>query len=181
MADKVVSPRGTLSFPQIFKAKPVVEGGEPRFSLNLVFSKEQQKDPAFKALVAAIDACAKDFFNGKLPPNMHYPIRKAEEKEYAGYKDNPGAVYISPWSKNKPGIIGPRLEEIDLEADVWAGQEARVTLRPFGFNQGGKKGVSLGLLNVQITKRDADRLDGRMAARDEFDAVETEEETDAPF
>lgn len=181
MADKVVTPRGTLSFPNVFKAKAAVEGAEPRFSLNLVFSKEQQKDPAYKALVAAVDACAKEFFNGKLPANWRNPLRPASEKEYAGYADNPGAVYISAWSKNKPGIIGPRLEEIDDESDVYAGQEARITLRPFGYNQAGNKGVGLGLLNVQITKRDAARLDGRMAARDEFDAVETEETEDAPF
>jgi len=175
---KITTPIGILSFPQVFQPKAPVEGAEPRYSLNIVFDAEAQKTKEFKALVAAVEEEAKTFFGGKVPSNWRNPIRDAGEKEYAGY--NAGDKYISAWSKSKPGIIGPRLEEIDMPDEVFAGQRVRATIRPFGYNQAGNKGVGLGLLNVQIAKKDMPRLDGRMAARDEFSALEDETE-DAPF
>ena len=173
MANKITTPVGVLSFPCLFEPKAAVPGAEPRYSLNLVFDKTAQATKEFKALVAAVEDEAKTFFGGKPPAGWRNPIRDAGEKEYAGY--NPGDKYISCWSKSKPGIIGPRLEDIELPEEVFAGQKARATIRPFGYNQIAK-GVGLGLLNVQIAKKDAVRLDGRMSAREEFSALEEETE-----
>jgi hypothetical protein len=180
MANKVVTPIGLLSFPALFEARAAVPGGEPRFSLNIVFDKEAQKTEAYKALVKEVEACAKEFFQGKLPANWRNPIRDAGEKEYAGYED--GYTYISAWTKQRPGLIGPNKEEIDLPEQVFAGQKVRATVRPFGYNQQGNKGVALSLQNVQIAKFDMPRLDGRSSAKQDFDEIPQDSELeDAPF
>jgi hypothetical protein len=62
---------------------------------------------------------------------------------------------------------------------------ARATVAPFAYNNSGNKGVSFALNNLQICRTDGERLDGRIAAEDDFDdygdagAVLVDE--DAPF
>lgn len=175
MATTVITPVGVLSFPQLFEPKAAVPGGEARYSVNLVFDKEAQKHPAYTALVQAIEDEAKTFFNGKPPKNWRNPIRDAGEKDYNGY--NVGDKFISAWTKSKPGLVGPGREEILLPEEIWAGQKARVSVRPFGYNTSGNAGVGLALSNVQIAKYDMPRLDGRKKASEEFDDL-TSETTD---
>jgi hypothetical protein len=55
----LISPKARLSYPQLFRAKPGPDGGEPKFSATLIFDEEAQKTPEFKALkdaAAAADA-----------------------------------------------------------------------------------------------------------------------------
>jgi hypothetical protein len=178
MGEKVFTPVGILSFPALFEARSPVAGADPRYSVNLIFDKEAQKTDAYKALKAAIEAEAADFFKGKVPANARMPIRDAGEKsgEYAGYEK--GCVFISAWTKTKPGLVGPKREEITTPEDVWAGQKARASVKPFGYNQSGNKGVGLMLNNVQIAKYDMPRLDGRAAAKDEFSDLDNDNDGD---
>lgn len=177
MADTVMTPVGVLSFPKLFEPR-TNDRGEKRYEINLVFDAAAQKTPAFKALKAAIDKEGQEFFKGKLPNGAHYPLKDAGEKDFAGYDE--GSIFISAWTKSKPGVVGPSREEITIPDDVFAGQLARATVKPFGFNTAGKKGVSLMLNNVQIAKLDGERLDGRKAAKDEFSDVEASDD-DSPF
>lgn len=175
MASGIISPIGVLSFPNLFVAKAAVPGAEPRFSGTLIFNKDAQATPEFKALKAAIKACAEAEFGSKLKdPNfvkkLRNPIRPASEKSYEGYGED-GAVFISPWTKRRPGIVGPSLQPIDVQDDVWAGQLARMEVSVFAYNTSGNAGVSLGLSNVQVTKRDMPRMDGRSAPDKVFGKV----------
>jgi hypothetical protein len=183
MGQNIKTPVGLLSFANLFEPRAAVPGGDERFSTNLVFDQAAQDTPEYKALVAAIQAEAKEFFGGKVPAGIRNPIRDAAEKEYSGY--GPGKTYISAWTKTRPGIVGPNptCEEI-VEADrVFAGQRARLVVRAFGYNNSGNKGIALSLQHVQITKFDMPRLDGRKSARDEFaDGFSEEKELeDTPF
>lgn len=161
------TPFGVLSFPNLFTARAPVEGSDPRFSLNLVFDKEAQETAEFKALKDAIRQCAVDKWGNNMPKNLRNPIRDASEKDYDGYDD--GKVFINAWTKNPPGVVGPTREDILDPKDVWAGQLARATVKPFAYDTSGNKGVALGLENVQIGKFDMPRLDGRVSAKAAFD------------
>lgn len=180
MGDKVMTPDGILSFPALFEARAAQEGAEPRFSINIIFDEVAQRSQKFKDLQAAIEKEAMEFFQGKPPKGWRNPIRDAGEKDYAGYED--GSVYVQAWSKTKPGLVGPNLEEIDVPSDVFAGQKVRATVRPFGYNKQGNKGVGLSLQNVMIVKYDMPRLDGRTSAKQDFNGLAEEtEDADAPF
>lgn len=169
------TPTGVLSFPALFKPRAPAPGAEPRYSLNLVFDAATQKSPEFLALkqavmdvieteVGASKARDKAFLAG-----LRLPFRDAGEKSYAGYAK--GLIYIAAWSKERPGIVDARLQEVLVPDDVWPGQLARCTVKPFWFSNSGNKGVSFGLNNVQIVKADMPRLDGRRKATDDFDTV----------
>jgi hypothetical protein len=182
------TPIGILSYPHLFVPKPPAEGAEPRFSLVLVFPEETVRSPEFQALKKAAAAAVKERWGDKAPANLRNPFRKCSEKEGSPFDDHPNGIFISAWTKVAPGIVGPRLEELIDPADVFAGQLARCTVRPFAYEAAGNKGVSFGLNNIQIVKPDMDRLDGRKPARNDFDAVDEPEavaaggdDADEPF
>jgi hypothetical protein len=99
---------------------------------------------------------------------MRSPFRPCAEKQYSGY-DIPNGVFISPWTKSKPGLVDAVRNEILTPEDVWAGQLARATVSPFYYFNSGNKGVSFALNNLQIVRADGPRLDGRKKAVDDFD------------
>jgi hypothetical protein len=170
MAKSLITPTGMLCFPTLFEPRSAVPGQEPRYNLILLFDEAAQKSAEFKELQNEIMAAATEKFGPKLPSNLRMPIRKAEEKEdYAGFE--PGKVFVAPWSKQRPGLVGPSNEEIHVADDVWAGQLARAYIRPFGYDTSGNKGVGLMLEHVQIVKKNMPRIDGRKAATAVFGAV----------
>jgi hypothetical protein len=173
MAESLITPYGILSFPHLFTARAAAEGATPRFSCSILFNKEQQASAEYAALKAAVraaiaeewgDAKAKD---AAFLKTLRNPFRDAAEKEYEGY--DPGMVFIAAWNNNKPGVVNLQTQPILDPADVWAGQLARLYVRPFAYQQSGNKGVSFSLQHVQILKSEGmRRLDGRKSAEQAF-------------
>lgn len=169
------TPVGLLSYPHLFVARPAAPGAEPRYSCALLFDKSAQADPAFlelrKAIAAAIDdkwgagkSRDKAFMDG-----IRSPLRRTQSKKTKGYEEMVDGVYIQPWSKDRPGVVDARLQEITVPGDIWPGQMARATVRAFGYEVSGNRGVSFNLNNIQICRTDGPRLDDRRKAADEFD------------
>lgn len=178
MANSVVTPGGILAFPTFFEARSAVPGQEPRFSTLILFDEAAQKTKEFKELQDQIVAAIKEKFGAQPPKNLRMPIRDAAEKsEYAGFTD--GKVFISAWSKQRPGIVDAMGNEIHAKDDVWAGQLARLYVRPFGYDTSGNKGVGVMLEHVQILKKDLPRTDGRKSAAQVFGKVASDELEDA--
>lgn len=176
----LITPIATLSFPTLFTPKPRSEGGDPVFSCSLLFGVSEQKSKEYKALQDACVAAAKTKFGDKVNiAQVSMPFRDASEKDYVGYDD--GVMYINPWTKQKPGIVDARLQDILEPSLVYAGQKVRAQVTPFAWTNSGKKGVSFGLNNIQIVKADAPRIDGRVAANKAFDAIEEEDDEVIPF
>jgi len=176
MATKaILTPPGTCSFLNLQKPRAVVVGGELRYSLTIIFDKEQQKRPEFKALQVGIDDALKEKWPARLPTGLKSPFHDAAEKagQYEGYKA--GDIFISPWSKDAPGCINARKEDIIDWSEFFAGWLVRANVRPFAYDQGGNKGCSFFLDSVQFLKP-GKRLDGRKAASESFpDDADTEE------
>jgi Protein of unknown function (DUF2815) len=180
MANALITPYATLSFPHLFVARPRSEGSDPVFSCSLLFGVSEQKSKEYKAMQAGAIAAAKEKFGANVDiSKVMMPFRDATEKEYVGYDD--GMMYINPWSKQKPGIVDARLQDILDPQQVYAGQIVRAQISPFAWVNSGKKGVSFGLNNIQIIKSDAPRIDGRMSANKAFNAVETDDDDEVPF
>ena len=177
MATKVIlTPPGVSSFLNLQKARAIVEGAEPRFSLTIIFDKAAQARPEFKALQVGIDEALREKWPSKLPHGLLSPFRDGGEKAgvYEGYKA--GDIFISPWTKNKPGAVNARKEDIIDWSEFYAGWIVRANVRPFAYDNAGKRGASFFLESVQFLKPGR-RLDGRKAASESFpDDAEADEE-----
>ena len=172
----ILTPPGVSSFLNLQKPRAIVEGADPRFSLTLIFDKAAQKRPEFDALQKGIDEALKERWPGKLPVGLISPFHDGSEKagQYEGYKA--GDIFISPWTKSKPGCVNNRREDIIDWSEFYAGWIVRANVRPFAYDTAGKRGCSFFLETVQFLKP-GPRLDGRKAASQSFPAdAESEEE-----
>lgn len=166
-------------FPALYVAKPAAQGGEPRFSCILGFSELAMKTAAYANLRKAVHAAMAEKWGAAKAADANFvrslrlPFRQASEKEYAGF--DKFEVFISPWSKNKPGVMDVNGTDILVPEDVWAGQLARATVRAFAYENSGNKGVAFGLEHVQIVKADGERIDGRRSAQQAFSNVDNSE------
>lgn len=163
----ILTPPGTCSFLNLQTPRAVVTGGELRYSLTIIFDKEQQKRPEFKALQEGLDEALKEKWPARTPVGLKSPFHDAAEKEgqYEGYRK--GDIFISPWSKTQPGCINARKEDIIDFSEFYAGWLVRAKVRPFAYDQGGNKGASFFLDHVQFLKP-GKRLDGRKPASESF-------------
>jgi hypothetical protein len=176
----LLTPYATISFPTLFSPKSRSEGGDPVFSCSLLFGISEQKSKEYKAMQTACIEAARAKFGQDVKLNtVAMPFRDASEKEYQGYDE--GVMYINPWSKQKPGVVDARLQDVLDPAQVYAGQIVRAQVTPFAWSNTGKKGVSFGLNNIQIVKADAPRIDGRVSASKAFTAVDEDDEDATPF
>jgi hypothetical protein len=185
MAEKaLVTPYATLSFPVLFAPKPRSEGGEPVYSAALLFDDAAQRSHEYKAMQqACIDAARTKWGATVNISSIKMPFTDAGEKadKYQGYE--PGIMVINPWSKQKPGIVDARKNDVLLPEQVYAGQLVRAQIVPFAWMNSGKKGVSFGLNHIQIVKHDAPRIDGKLPAKNAFPDLPDEfyAEEDSPF
>jgi hypothetical protein len=186
----LITPTGIMSFPNLFTPRPVVQGGELRYGLNLIIDAQGQKTPEYQALRKAVAQCIDaKWGDGKSRDKtfkLRSPFLSTADQEYVGYEDK-DAIFIRPWSKQKPGVVDAFRNEITVPSDVWAGQLVRCSVNAFAYEQSGNRGVSFGLNNVQICRTDGTRLDGRRPAKQEFpdyedaNAAKEMEDTDRPF
>ena len=179
MANNLLSPEGTLSWPNLFVAKPRSEGSKPVFGCTIIFDKKAQASPEYKAMQQACIKAAKDKFGADVKlSTLMFPFKDAsEKKDYDGFED--GMTFISPWSEQRPGIVDANVQDVIDPSSVYAGLTVRASLAPFGWSNSGKKGVSFGLNHLQIVKEGA-RIDGRISASKAFSKIVTED-TESPF
>jgi len=175
MSKQIVTPPAILSYPHLFKPQaPMEEGGNAMYGAVLVFAKDTDlRELKAAALEAATekygDKAAGMIRSGKLK----WPFRTDEDK---GYPE--GSCFISPRSKDRPLVVARykspvdgKAEEITDEAVVYAGAIVKGLVKAYCYDRSGNKGVTFGLNGIQKWA-DGDRLDGRVSARDAFDAEE---------
>ncbi len=177
-----MTPPFRVSYPNVFKAKKNDLSGQDEYSIVALFPK----DADLKPLVAAAEAAMKAEWGEdkkKWPANIRSPFRKQEERaktdETTGRKVLPsgyteGAVFLNLKSKQKPGLVNQKREDIIDDTEFYAGCWARATVSCYAYDKKGNRGVSFGLQNIQKVKDD-EPLSGRTTAQDDFEALtETE-------
>lgn len=181
MAHKVITGRVTLSYPSFKEARAPAQGGEPKFGGAFVFESLD----ATKELQAAAKAAGEEYFgekkfkqlvaSGALQITGGKGAAIRTDGMAKGYGE--GTVYINARSKSRPGLVyghaGPDgkpapVPESRIEDDLYAGAAVRVSVNAYAYDKAGNQGIGWGLNNVQKLG-DGPRLDGRMAASEEFE------------
>jgi hypothetical protein len=142
-----------LSFANLFeRSKPIPPNTEGKFGSNLVFP--------LIADLAVLKAAAAETAKAKWPtagtpqaPKLKTPFKdQAEMTKYAGYE--PGGVFITSISDQKPLVVDQRLAPIIDKDRAQSGFWAICTIRAFAYDKGVNKGVSFGLQSVMIVAED---------------------------
>ena len=178
-SNRLHSPEGTARYvnvliPRARKDSKGVVSGDPKYQITLIFDE----DTDIKAMKRAAQEAGIEKFGHKFPElvkkgKMNWPFVDNEDK--VDDDDNPIPGFENPGcsvgfkSKDKPGIVDADAEPIMDKSEIYDGMRARVSCRPFAYDNE-SKGVAFYLINVQKLA-DGDRLSGDPAAEDDFKAA----------
>lgn len=183
---RIITPEAILSYPSLFQPRAAEEGGTPKFSATLIFpAGTDVSDLKKQALAVAQERWGDKLKGAKIrtletqhgPANflvagglrVRLPWRDAPE-DVAGKGYPEGSTFVNARSQSKPGVVDGQLNPVTDESRVYPGVIVRASLDFYAYSSSGNNGVAAGLGNIQIL-RDGDRLDSRVNAADEFDAV----------
>lgn len=179
---KLITPEAFLSFPHIAEPTVMTENGkpkgEPKYSASLLFAPGTD----VSALHAAALEAAEEMFGSKAASLIKSGAIVSPFRTDAAAKGYPeGTVFINVRSTQQPGVVYPHrgadgkpavVAADDITKVFYPGAKVRASITAFAYNyEGMKKGVSFGLNNLQKLG-DGPRLDGRVAAEDEFEATQ---------
>lgn len=174
------SPRGRLSYPYLFTPQPPRRGQVQKPDAKLKYTTTLLLPPGVDLTVAkkAVADAAKEKFGDKLQDELFLkkfklPFIKAEEV----MKDFNGWTVLRLSSVNKPGVIDHRGQAITEPREVYAGRWAFVSMNPFAYDVEGNRGVSFGVINVQLLEHDTPLAASNVQAEKEFAPVEIDGET----
>lgn len=175
----ILTAKGRLAYPALFKphVQQDDDGKETaKYQASLVFPKAAD----LAVLAAAVEDCAKEKWGAdyKTKFKVRKPFLKTEDYPKIGADAAAFPVFIRANAnpdKGKPQIVNAQMQNVDeSKADqVYPGRWARLSLRVYWYDhKKGGKGISFGLQNVQLLDDDEPFAAMRVAADQEFDAME---------
>lgn len=177
MAERIHTPEGTARFVSIFQArqrkdKSGKDQGDPKFEITLIFDSDADLKAMKKAAQeVGIEKFGPKFVDMVKKGKYNWPFVDNTEKvndddeRLTGFEDDDG-VSVKFKTKDKPGIVDAEAEPIMDKSEVYDGMKARVSCRPYAYDNE-SKGVAFYLINVQKLD-DGDRLSGDPGAEDDF-------------
>lgn len=108
------------------------------------------------------------------------PIRSGDEEREG--KEYEGMMFFNANSSRKPGLLNRQKKEAmpdDIEEFCYSGAyfHIAVSFYPFDGKEGGKPGIAVGLNNIMLVSK-GERLDGSVAASEEFKEFSAEDSDD---
>lgn len=156
---------GRLSFPFLFTARPGLNGGDAKFSTNLLFDGDVDLAPLTKLVKETV---ADAYPSGKLPKGFKMAMQKQDNmaaEGSAGYVA--GHYVIKASTKRKPTIVDRNMKPITDESLIYPGCWARLSVRPYCYDMELSKGLTFELASVQFLA-DGEPLAGGPSAEQAF-------------
>lgn len=182
VAPEVLLPVCTLSYPNLFTPKVAPGSTTPKYSMAAVFPPEivaalkEVKEECGKLLLAKYGTA---WIDAVKAGQLHWPFKSITGLAVKpGYPEGGVLVNLNAQADSPPHLFSRYADPTTGKAQVitdpkvlYAGCQVKVLVRPYLFDVGTKKGVTLGLQAVQWWA-DGPRLDGRSNPIDKFAAEE---------
>lgn len=177
MSKKLILKDLTLSYPHLITPRANPNGGDPKFQAVFVMGPDH---PQLPEVMQAVLEVATEEWGAKAQEmlkagNLKSPLRNEPKDDYPE-----GAIYFSASSKTQPGMVhrwpgpdGNPAPVTDIAGEMYPGAVVSLSCRFFAYSYSMRKGVGVGLNNLQKLG-DGPRLDGRTAAAAEFDVLDEE-------
>lgn len=177
---KVITPKARAVYAFVFRPRPSQkEGGEPKYSVTLLFSKTTDISSLRKAaLAAAKNKWGDRATKMKLDSPFHDGNKERQDDDGNVDPVFKNMTYITVRSTEKPGVVGPDLEELD-SSDFYSGCYCKASVYAFAYDNSGKRGVSFLLNNIQKVG-DGKKLSNRLSAEEEFSREDSDDGDEAP-
>lgn len=171
-ACKVMTGKARISYAHLTRPYAHDEKSDPKYSATFLIPKTDTATKAQldAAITAAIEAGKQGKWNGVVPPRVATPIWDGDGVRASGEpfgEEAKGCWVFTASSKQRPGIVDANIQPIIDENEIYSGMYARATIRFFAYASNGKKGIGVGLNNVQKLA-DGEPLGGRTSAEFDF-------------
>jgi hypothetical protein len=163
---RIMTPKFRASYANVFVARAVNEGEDPKFSITMLFPKTDTEGLA--RLKAAAKAAIREKWGDNPPKKLRSPFRDGDDEDEDRGDAYKGMIFVYASAKSKPGIVDKSRNPIESADEFYSGCFARATVNAFAYDTKGNKGVSFGLNNIQMLAK-GDHLDSRVSAEDDFD------------
>lgn len=180
-SNKLHTPGGTATWVSLLTPRQKLDKlgkpkGDPKYQITLVFDEDTDLDE----MKAAAQAAGEEKFGAKFMAmtkngKANWPFSDNDDRldddgqPMKPFSTFPGGVHVGFKSGDKPGIVDADAEPIMDKSDIYSGMSARVSCRPFAYDNE-SKGVAFYLINVQKLD-DGERLSGNPSAEDDFKPV----------
>ena len=177
---KVITGKDTIfSYLTVNEPKVPIGGGTPKYSTQLLISKDDTKTVAdLRAGIRAAyeEGQGKLKGTGKLVPaleDLKTPLRDGD-RERPGDEAYKNAYFLNASSTSKPGAVDAAMNPIIDPGELYSGIIGRASVNFFAFNTNGNRGIACGLNNLQKV-RDGEPLGGKASAEADFATDEDED------
>lgn len=168
---KVFTPKFRASYVSIFEAKAGPNGGDAKYSLQMIFPKTADLSKLKAAAAAAGRAKWGDKFEAMAKnPNFKTPFRdgdleRADRDDYEEvYKDT---IFVNANSKFKVGVVDQNNQAIMDPEEFYSGCYAKAQVSFYAYDVSGAKGIACGV-NAVKKLAEGDSLGGRVSAESVF-------------
>jgi hypothetical protein len=177
-----------MSFPSILEPRENEETDRKSYQISMLLPPGTDLAP-FKAALAAAMATKYGDDKSKWPKLRHGPAEVLKDFEnYNATANKPLAGDWAGWAlvrasatdKYPPSVVGPikgsdgKFPRITDSREVYGGRWARATLEAYAWERKDGKGVTFGLLNVQLLKHDSPFGKAVTAPESDFDNASEE-------
>lgn len=150
----VVTGKVRLSYVSLVQPRANEDGQEPKYGCTVLIPKSDTATLA--KLEAAADAAKKkgaSLWGGTIPPKVDIPLRDgdgARPSDGMPYGDEcKGHWVMNVSAKRRPRVVDINRNDIINPDEIYSGMYARVSVDFYPYATAGKKGVGIGLNNVQ--------------------------------
>lgn len=143
-----ITPRGRVSFANVFKPKFNELNNKNEYSLDLLFPKTQD----ISSIKNEIRRVIADKWPGKEMRGLRLPIKDGDGLKQNGSAypaEYHGHVFITFKSEQQPGLVDAQRQPIIDPNEFYSGCYAIVHYRATAYDHQANKGISLWLNNVQ--------------------------------
>lgn len=167
-----------LSYVNVFKARAMEEGQEPKYSTQVIIPKDHPQINDYKKAILEV---AKDKFpklvkDNKMPAKLKKPLRDGDEERGDEPEVYGGMYFFNASNKKRPTVVDRDTTPLSEDDNViYSGCYANIYVDLFGYDTAGNKGVSASLGGVQF-KKDGEALGGKGVTADDFDEEEADED-----
>jgi hypothetical protein len=163
-----------LSYAKIWDKNIPEDGGKPYYSTAVLVRKDDAD--SLKKLETAINAAKQEgvrVFGGKIPPNLHLPIRDGDT-ERPNDPDYAGCYFFTCKSYSKIDVVDRFVNPIFDREEIYSGCYVNIAVNTFAYNKNGNTGISIGLGNIQKVKDGPKLGGGGFKAEDDFQVITPE-------
>lgn len=184
MTTKLITGKCRVNYVHLYAPIMNQLSGKEEYSVQLIFPKADTE--LYQKLSAAIEFEAREKFGSlktKALPKYRSPLRDGDEPTETG-KDLP-EEYKGHWYFNAksnpdqvPGVLKQDKTPSVDPADLVSGDYCRASVRLYGYDKNGNRGVSIALDGVQIWARGKAIGNAKARIEDEFTALELDDTSD---